>query len=265
MHHHDASASAFGSRLLHTTDVTDWPEEQRVQLHKTALSLEVQARQPAAAPDEEVESETTGWTADVARQLLTELVVAGAAIQVQIIGRAIEQGGFIARADVYDLAGYPASRSLKGFTRPVNRIVKSFRDSGDLPEDAADLLQPVYDPTVRSYQRTAGFMVPQEVAQLLAPAPAAEPLRLTTTFKDPAGRLVSRDVVDAMLWRKLDAEKAAKRNSERLRILSEAESQVVMDLLDELSGVYIGEPLGNTARELSVRLHDRLAEDSTYS
>ncbi|NYD25012.1 hypothetical protein [Kineococcus aurantiacus] len=265
MHHPDANGSVFGPRLLHTTDVTDWSEELRAQLHKSALSLEAQARRPMLTSEGEVESETTGWTLEVTRQLLTELAVAGAGIQVQVINRAIEQGGFIARAEVYDLAGYPASRSLKGFTRPVNRIVRSFRDSGDLPEDAADLLQPVYDPTVRSYQRTAGFMVPQEVVGLLAPAPAVEPARLTTTVKDPAGRPVSRDIVDAALWRKLDAEKAAQQHSVRLRILSEAEAQVVMQLLDELSGVYAGERLGNTARELSVRLHERLTDDGTYN
>jgi hypothetical protein len=44
----------------------------------------------------------------------------------------------------------------------------------------------------------------------------------------------------------------------RLALLTEAEALVVAALLDELLGVYPGEPLGGLARDLAVRLYDRL-------
>jgi hypothetical protein len=44
----------------------------------------------------------------------------------------------------------------------------------------------------------------------------------------------------------------------RLPLLTEAEALVVAALLDELLGVYPGEPLGALAREMAVRLYDRL-------
>ena len=44
------------------------------------------------------------------------------------------------------ICGYDSSRSLKGFTRPVNRVTLALRDSGDLPEEADELLEPLYVP-----------------------------------------------------------------------------------------------------------------------
>ena len=44
----------------------------------------------------------------------------------------------------------------------------------------------------------------------------------------------------------------------RLALLNEQEALVVAALLDELAGVYDGEPLGRLARAMAVRIYDRL-------
>jgi hypothetical protein len=44
----------------------------------------------------------------------------------------------------------------------------------------------------------------------------------------------------------------------RLALLTHGEALVAAQLLDELAGVYDGEPLGALARDLAVRLYDRL-------
>jgi hypothetical protein len=40
-------------------------------------------------------------------------------------------------------------------------------ESGKLPDDAEDLLLPVYDPDIKGYQRASGFKVPLEVVKLI--------------------------------------------------------------------------------------------------
>ena len=83
-----------------------------------------------------------------------------------MITRAIENGGSVTREETYELGGYEPTRSLKGFTRPVNRATLALRDSGDLPEDAEELLGPIYDMSVKSYQRAKGFRIPLEIVKL---------------------------------------------------------------------------------------------------
>lgn len=44
---------------------------------------------------------------------------------------------------------------------------------------------------------------------------------------------------------------------DRRPLLDDGEAFAVAELLDELAGVYHGEPLGDLAREMAVRLNDR--------
>ena len=52
----------------------------------------------------------------------------------------------------------------------MNRATLSLRDSGELPEDAEELLEPIYDTSVRGYQRARGFRVPLEIVKLFSEA-----------------------------------------------------------------------------------------------
>ena len=108
-----------------------------------------------------------GWTTAVLDALLAKLATT-APVQEATIRMAAQQGGYIGREDVYLLGEYEPERQLKGFTRPVNRLVQELRDAGDLPEDAVDLLSPVYDKMVHGLGWVDGFRVPAEIVRILA-------------------------------------------------------------------------------------------------
>jgi hypothetical protein len=72
-----------------------------------------------------------------------------------------ESGGWTPEAVQYD-----EGRSLRGFTRPPNRIAQEFRDRGIVPAGAVDVLKPVYDPAF-SYVQASGFGIPEELIPLI--------------------------------------------------------------------------------------------------
>lgn len=115
---------------------------------------------------DEPDDEPTGWTREALDVLLRRLSVQ-APVQEATIRFAADQGGFIGRDDVYRLGEYEPTRQLKGFTRPVNRLVQELRDSGDIPEGAADVLAPVYDRGTHGFGWADGFRVPNEIVALL--------------------------------------------------------------------------------------------------
>jgi hypothetical protein len=86
------------------------------------------------------------------------------------------------------------------------------------------------------------------------PGEIPTPRRRTAMMRDTDGNPLERDEYAA--W--LDAEASSASNGERRPLLGDGEAGAVAALLDELSGVYRGEPLGQLARELAVRLYDRL-------
>jgi hypothetical protein len=108
-----------------------------------------------------------GWTKATLERLLRRLSVV-APVQEATIRLAADQGGYISREQVYDLGDYDPQRQLKGFTRPVNRLVQELRDSGELAEQTPDLLTPVYDQMKHGFGWVDGFRVPQEVVGLIA-------------------------------------------------------------------------------------------------
>jgi hypothetical protein len=81
-----------------------------------------------------------------------------------------------------------------------------------------------------------------------------EPRRLTANVRDVDGNPFPRDEYAESL-----ADQAIRVPAiDRLPLLSEGEAGAVAALLDELAGVYAGEGIGRFARELAVRIYDRL-------
>jgi DNA-binding PadR family transcriptional regulator len=78
--------------------------------------------------------------------------------------------------------------------------------------------------------------------------------RPTATAQDLDGHPLDRDAYAAQLRDRIDAD----RLGPRLELLREGEATTVAALLDELAGIYPDENLGRLARELAVRLYDRL-------
>lgn len=147
-------------RTQFTIDVTELTEDDRAALARVVASFFTQLSAPADGP------EPSSWTLPLYENALHQLAAGRALVQIAAIKRAIANGGSISRAEVYELGHYEASRSLKGFTRPVNRIVNAMIEAGTLPEDAEELLTPDYDADVSGYQRARGFAVPPEIVRL---------------------------------------------------------------------------------------------------
>lgn len=148
-------------RELITVDVTDYsPHRKQILLRvisEAQASLQV-------APSTDVG--TGAWSKSAYDQAMVMLAGSRAEVQIKVVKRAIANGGAITRAEVYELGGYPESRKLKGFTRPANRATQALRDRGELPEDADELLDPIYDTAIKGYQPARGFRVPHELIML---------------------------------------------------------------------------------------------------
>jgi hypothetical protein len=154
-----------------TVEISNWPTPARIELMELIGRVEarLQGRQPASAataPAVPEEVEPSGWNKEAYMDVLTKLL-SRHHVQVAVIFEAIKTGtGYVSRERVYELGNYPETRSLKGFTRPVNRLTAEAVEAGLLPEDADDLLTPDYDPNVTSFQRAKGFIVPMEVVKM---------------------------------------------------------------------------------------------------
>lgn len=107
-----------------------------------------------------------GWTADAMQDLLEQLSWE-APVQEAVIEQAASSGGFIDRETVYELGEYPEERSLRGFTRPVNRIAQAFRDEGRISESAVDVLEASYLGLTENPNLADGFAVNASVIPLV--------------------------------------------------------------------------------------------------
>lgn len=108
-----------------------------------------------------------GWDASSILALLGKLANE-APVQEAAMKLAAEQDGFVSRDQIYDLGNYPDGRSLRGFTRPVNRLAQVFRDEGNVPQGAVDLLWAVYNEDSPSINMAAGFRLHEDAFPLFA-------------------------------------------------------------------------------------------------
>lgn len=141
-----------------TIDVTEWPHAERRRLLATIEALRADAE---SAVNEQ--TEPSGWVKDLLGDVFLMLAHEGADVQLEVVRVAHNNGGEVSRDDVFRIGGYPDDRQLKGFTRPCNRVTQKLRDAGKLPEDAEELLTPIYSKTARGYSRALGFRIPPEL------------------------------------------------------------------------------------------------------
>lgn len=106
-----------------------------------------------------------GWSQEALTYLLNRLTNE-APQQAVVLVAAASQDGYVARSQVYEIAGYPEERSLRGFTRPFNRIVQIMRDQGTLPDEAVDLFWAVYNEDSPAFGVAAGFQIHDDVLPL---------------------------------------------------------------------------------------------------
>lgn len=145
-------------RLTLTIDVTDLTDEQRRKFTEALTDALDEYRNY-----EEGEPTTLGWTAETLSEALTRLDRDGGWVQAGAIRKALANGGTVSREEIYKIGNWGPDRMLRGFTRPVNRIVARMRAAGEVPASAVDLLEFVYDRGVQG----GGFRVPEQLVGLL--------------------------------------------------------------------------------------------------
>ncbi|QGN48626.1 hypothetical protein GKC29_18525 [Micromonospora sp. WMMC415] len=128
-------------------------------------SVEDADKVDAFLSEAEPELANGGWDPDAVTYLLDRLA-REAPRQAIVLLKAAQQGGYVSRSQVYELTHFPQERSLRGFTRPFNRIVQLMREEGVLPEEAVDVFWAVYNDESPSFGVAAGFQIHDDVLPL---------------------------------------------------------------------------------------------------
>ncbi|MEH0824346.1 MULTISPECIES: restriction endonuclease [unclassified Micromonospora] len=116
---------------------------------------------------ERVPHDTRGWSARAAEELMTALDDSYP-IRAALIRTAARQHGRLEREQVYTIAEFTPDRTLRGLTRPTNRITAALIEQGRLPEKVEYPFQTGYDHGV---QATHFTVPPDLVAALRALGP----------------------------------------------------------------------------------------------
>ena len=140
-------------------DMTELGDDARRAFADEVRRLLDQYRQRAG----EGELTVLGWTRQTLAAAFDRMKWENAEIQAQVIRLALGNGGTVTRSQVYEVSGFPTTRTLRGFTRAPNRVVEAMRSDGTVPPDAKLLLWADYN-----YGPSATtFRAPAELAVLL--------------------------------------------------------------------------------------------------
>jgi len=108
---------------------------------------------------------SSGWTSEHLEGMRAALLKGKKTVQLAALDRAIANGGYITRAEVYEIGGYPADRKLNNWTSPFDSVVHELVSSHGLPEDAESPIVPDYG-TGSGWRRAHGFEVAPELVKL---------------------------------------------------------------------------------------------------
>ncbi|MCX4388245.1 restriction endonuclease [Micromonospora peucetia] len=111
---------------------------------------------------ERVSREIRGWSVWAAEKLMTVLDNSYP-MRAALIRTAARQHGRLEREQVYAIAEFPPDRTLRGLTRPTNRITASLIEQGRLPEEVEYPFQTGYDLGVKATH----FTVPPDLVAAL--------------------------------------------------------------------------------------------------
>jgi hypothetical protein len=139
------------------SDVTQAAAEREAMLKSFDPSSSVDAAGNTAASTLREE-----WTIEGLTELLRRLQQERP-LQADVIRTAAQKRGRITRRQVYRLGGYDSNRSLRGFTRPSNRITRQLQQEGIVARGVDFPLRAVFG---QGGQATH-FVVPPELVRLL--------------------------------------------------------------------------------------------------
>ncbi|MGH3309411.1 MAG: PIN-like domain-containing protein [Streptomyces sp.] len=156
---------AAGVRLYMLTpaELLTWAEEllEGLQVDKDSVNDLEQLR----GADRGDDAPEAGWTRESLLAFLRALSGRYPA-HAKVIVAAAANGGFVDRATVYELAGYPEDRQLKGFTRPISTVARELADLGSLHGEEPFLLHTIYGSATEPSWAT-GFRIPEETVPVL--------------------------------------------------------------------------------------------------
>lgn len=147
-----------GVRLL---DVL--PDEELEALVQR-LGLRVHGTEAEDAPQEVTSTGTTAgpaWTPDAVGEVMIALNWESPE-HARVIRHAADRGGTVTREEIYELCAYAPDRMLKGFSRPVLRVVQTLAERGAIPEGLPPMLQ-----AVACTGPTREFRLDDEVTRIL--------------------------------------------------------------------------------------------------
>jgi hypothetical protein len=134
----------------------------RRELAEPSLAFKGRPERVDAVGDAAAAPRREEWTIEGLTELLRRLEQERP-LQADVIRTAAQKRGRITRRQVYRLGGYDSNRSLRGFTRPSNRITRQLQQEGIVARGVDFPLRPVFD---QSGQATH-FVVPPELVRLL--------------------------------------------------------------------------------------------------
>ncbi|MDG4829056.1 restriction endonuclease [Solwaraspora sp. WMMD1047] len=115
-----------------------------------------------ADPAERVPRDVRGWSASAAAELM-RVLDNSSPMRAALIRTAARQNGRLEREQVYAIAEFPADRTLRGLTRPTNRITATLIEQGRIPEEIEYPLKTGYDHGVQATH----FTVPADLVAAL--------------------------------------------------------------------------------------------------
>ncbi|MGW3744982.1 PIN-like domain-containing protein [Streptomyces sp. NPDC005146] len=158
--------------MLTPAELLTWAEQLLEGLHVDKDSVDdLEQLRGADRDDDELEE---GWSQQSLDAFIEQLVARYPA-HAKVIVAAAANGGFVDRDTVYDLAGYPPDRQLKGFTRPVSTVARELEDLGMLSGEEPFLLHTIYG-SVTEPSWATGFRIPDETIPLLRESFESGPL-----------------------------------------------------------------------------------------
>ncbi|MFE1902220.1 PIN-like domain-containing protein [Streptomyces gardneri] len=151
--------------MLTPADLLKWAEELLDGLDVDKDSVDDLEQLREADRDRDDKTVETGWTRQSLGTFVEHLRVRYPA-HAKVIIAAAANGGVVDRATVYDLAGYPGDRRLKGFTRPISTVARELEDQGLLTGEESFLLHTIYGSATEPSWAT-GFRIPDEAVPIL--------------------------------------------------------------------------------------------------
>jgi hypothetical protein len=149
------------------TDATDTSPLRRDLAEQPRPRRDVELRVSAEASNAPLPFGQRGWSTRAAADLMAALDD-NYPIRAELIRAGARQEGRLERNQVYAIAEYEPDRTLRGLTRPTNRITAILIEGGRLPEEVEYPFQTGYDRGVRATH----FTVPPDlVAALVALGP----------------------------------------------------------------------------------------------